>query len=62
LPTTVDGHSRDPDVDRGENPHQLLLASDDRSDLIGLELHYGEASYFSMIEPSTQVAALSRRR
>jgi len=39
LPTTVDGHSRDPDVDH-EDPDLVLLASDDRSDLIGLELHY----------------------
>ncbi|HEY6270544.1 MAG TPA: hypothetical protein VIX19_00950 [Terriglobales bacterium] len=42
-----------PDVDHGEDPDLLLLPSDDRSDLIGLKLHDGEAFYFSMIEPST---------
>ena len=42
-----------PDVDHDEDPDRLLLASDDRSDLIGLKFYRREPSYFSIIEPTT---------
>ena len=41
-----------PDFKDNKDPDSLLLASDNRLDLIGLKFHEGESSYFPIIELS----------
>ena len=42
-----------PHLDHDEDPHRLLLAPDDRSDLVCLKFSSGEPSHFSITETTT---------
>jgi hypothetical protein len=50
LPTTVEGQSRDQNVDHGENPDWLFFPSNDRPDLVCLKFHARESVNFSIVE------------
>jgi hypothetical protein len=47
-----------PDVNRGEDPDRVFLAADDRANLVYLKLLDGEGSYFSIVEPTTDLGGL----
>jgi hypothetical protein len=47
-----------PDVNRGEDPNRLFFATDDRPNLVCLKLLDDERSYFSIVEPTTNVGCL----
>jgi hypothetical protein len=42
-----------PDIDHDKDPHRLLLAPDDRSDLVRLKFSSGGPSHFSITETTT---------
>jgi hypothetical protein len=41
-----------------EDPDRVFLAADDRPNLVCLKLHNGERSYFSIVEPTTNIGCL----